>query len=541
MTWKPVCLVGRTTTGHATGERDRLGVRRPVRRRDEHLVARVEQGGERREHGVLAAVGHQHLAGGALDSPSRGGLGGDGLAQLGQAGGGRVLVVARVLAGRDGGARRCGAGVGKSGSPAPKPMTSSPAALQGLGLGVDGQRGRLGDARRDALAEIASSRAARLLAQCRPATVDPPDRTPDIRIPARPAAGRRPLRVRPVQGPTRSARRPAAESGRVPRHVSHRQAPVKYARRRGARRAERAVRPARRLGDRARQRRHHRLLGRRHVRPHRAAQPAPGVRRVLVEVRRGRRAPPRTSTIPWSSQRRRAPIRRSSADDGVDVYALTHNETSTGVMMALAGPAGADRRAARRRRRHLRRRRAARGTRPRSTSTTSPRRSASPPTAGLWVAALLAGRGRAHRAHRRVRPLDRRPRSTSASPSTTAGSTRPTTRRRWPRWCCSTHQLEWMLAGGGLDWWRRRCRTSADDPLRVGRVDRLRARRSSTDPAERSTWSARSTSTTPSTPTTVSAALRANGIVDTEPYRKLGRNQLRIGMFPAVDPTTWRR
>ena len=34
----------------------------------------------------------------------------------------------------------------------------------------------------------------------------------------------------------------------------------------------------------------------------------------------------------------------------------------------------------------------------------------------------------------------------------------------------------------------------------------------------------------------VSKALRANGIVDTEPYRKLGRNQLRIGMFPAVDP-----
>ena len=30
--------------------------------------------------------------------------------------------------------------------------------------------------------------------------------------------------------------------------------------------------------------------------------------------------------------------------------------------------------------------------------------------------------------------------------------------------------------------------------------------------------------------------LRANGIVDTEPYRKLGRNQLRIGMFPSVDP-----
>jgi len=35
----------------------------------------------------------------------------------------------------------------------------------------------------------------------------------------------------------------------------------------------------------------------------------------------------------------------------------------------------------------------------------------------------------------------------------------------------------------------------------------------------------------------VAAALRANGIVDTEPYRKLGKNQLRVGMFPAVDPS----
>ena len=34
----------------------------------------------------------------------------------------------------------------------------------------------------------------------------------------------------------------------------------------------------------------------------------------------------------------------------------------------------------------------------------------------------------------------------------------------------------------------------------------------------------------------VAKVLRANGIVDTEPYRKLGRNQLRIGMFPAVEP-----
>ena len=41
---------------------------------------------------------------------------------------------------------------------------------------------------------------------------------------------------------------------------------------------------------------------------------------------------------------------------------------------------------------------------------------------------------------------------------------------------------------------------------------------------------------TASTPTTVSAVLRANGIVDTDSYRRLGRNQLRIAMFPAIDP-----
>jgi phosphoserine aminotransferase len=35
---------------------------------------------------------------------------------------------------------------------------------------------------------------------------------------------------------------------------------------------------------------------------------------------------------------------------------------------------------------------------------------------------------------------------------------------------------------------------------------------------------------------TIAKVLRANGIVDTESYRKLGRNQLRIAMFPAVEP-----
>jgi phosphoserine aminotransferase len=34
----------------------------------------------------------------------------------------------------------------------------------------------------------------------------------------------------------------------------------------------------------------------------------------------------------------------------------------------------------------------------------------------------------------------------------------------------------------------------------------------------------------------ISAILRANGVVDTDSYRKLGRNQIRVGMFPAIDP-----
>ncbi len=70
------------------------------------------------------------------------------------------------------------------------------------------------------------------------------------------------------------------------------------------------------------------------------AQPAPRVRRVLLEVRRGlrRRAPPRRA-----DDRRRpipAPIRSPQAEDGIDLYALTHNETSTGVSMQLRRPAG---------------------------------------------------------------------------------------------------------------------------------------------------------------------------------------------------------
>jgi phosphoserine aminotransferase len=96
-------------------------------------------------------------------------------------------------------------------------------------------------------------------------------------------------------------------------------------------------------------------------------------------------------------------------------------------------------------------------------------------------------------------------------------------------------QIDWMNGNGGLDW----C---------VGRT---------TDSSRRLyDWAARTEYTTPFVAdaakrslvvgtvdfddavdaAAVAATLRANGIVDTEPYRKLGRNQLRVGMFPAIEP-----
>ena len=96
-------------------------------------------------------------------------------------------------------------------------------------------------------------------------------------------------------------------------------------------------------------------------------------------------------------------------------------------------------------------------------------------------------------------------------------------------------QIDWLLGNGGLDWAVKR---TADSSQRLY------------------TWAEASGYATPfvSAPAlrsqvvgtvdfsdavdaaAVAKVLRANGIVDTEPYRKLGRNQLRIGMFPAVEP-----
>jgi phosphoserine aminotransferase len=96
-------------------------------------------------------------------------------------------------------------------------------------------------------------------------------------------------------------------------------------------------------------------------------------------------------------------------------------------------------------------------------------------------------------------------------------------------------QLDWMLDHGGLEWAAGRCDRSAEilygwaesSPVATPYVAK---------PDERSHVVGTIDFDDGVDAAAIAAALRANGIVDTEPYRKLGRNQLRVAMFPAIEP-----
>jgi phosphoserine aminotransferase len=95
-------------------------------------------------------------------------------------------------------------------------------------------------------------------------------------------------------------------------------------------------------------------------------------------------------------------------------------------------------------------------------------------------------------------------------------------------------QVEWMLAGGGLEWCVQR--TSASSAHLYGWAEAADfATPFVTDPAKRSLVVGTIDFDDSVDAAAIAGALRANGIVDVEPYRKLGRNQLRVGMFPAVE------
>jgi phosphoserine aminotransferase len=97
-------------------------------------------------------------------------------------------------------------------------------------------------------------------------------------------------------------------------------------------------------------------------------------------------------------------------------------------------------------------------------------------------------------------------------------------------------QIGWLLGNGGLAWSTKRCEESAGIVYGWAEASPY-ARPFVADPARRSRTVATIDLDESIDATRVTAALRANGIVDTEPYRKLGRNQLRIGMFPAIEPS----
>ena len=99
----------------------------------------------------------------------------------------------------------------------------------------------------------------------------------------------------------------------------------------------------------------------------------------------------------------------------------------------------------------------------------------------------------------------------------------------------AAEQTEWMLAQGGLSWAAKRTAESA--AVLYGWAERCPvATPFVSDPALRSNVVATIDFAESVDASAISKVLRANGIVDTEPYRKLGRNQLRVGMFPAIDP-----
>jgi phosphoserine aminotransferase len=96
-------------------------------------------------------------------------------------------------------------------------------------------------------------------------------------------------------------------------------------------------------------------------------------------------------------------------------------------------------------------------------------------------------------------------------------------------------QTDWILANGGLEWAASRCETSSN--ILYGWADKSDyATPFVVNTADRSPVVATIDLDESIDAKAVTKTLRANGIVDTEPYRRLGRNQLRVAVYPSVDP-----
>ncbi|WP_159943532.1 MULTISPECIES: phosphoserine transaminase [unclassified Nocardiopsis] len=221
------------------------------------------------------------------------------------------------------------------------------------------------------------------------------------------------------------------------------------------------------------------------------------------------------------------------AEAGVDAYALTHNETSTGVAAPVRRVAGADEDAL-----VLVDATSGAGGLPVDIAETdvyyfAPQKSFAA-DGGLWIAVMSP------RALARVEEVAASGRYIPEffSLATAVDNSRKDQTYNTPAVATLlllAEQLEWMNGQGGLEWTVARTAESSSVLYEWAEKSPV-ATPFVADPAKRSQVVGTIDFSEEVDAAAVARVLRANGVVDTEPYRKLGRNQLRVAMFPAVEP-----
>ena len=218
------------------------------------------------------------------------------------------------------------------------------------------------------------------------------------------------------------------------------------------------------------------------------------------------------------------------AEDGVDLYALTHNETSTGVMVPLRRPADTGLVA-------VDATSGAGGLRfdPSEVDVYyfAPQKALAS-EGGLWLAACSPA------AIERIEQLAASDRWIPASLDLKVALDNSRKDQTYNTPALATvflaaHQVSWMNEHGGLEFAAGRCDRSADTVYGWAETSPV-ATPFVADPGMRSRTVATIDFDNSVDALAVAAVLRRNGILDTEPYRKLGRNQLRIALYPAIEP-----
>ncbi len=221
------------------------------------------------------------------------------------------------------------------------------------------------------------------------------------------------------------------------------------------------------------------------------------------------------------------------AEDGVDAYAWAHNETSTAVMAPVVRPAGTEGDAL-----VLIDATSGAGGLPVDVAESdvyyfAPQKSFAS-DGGLWIAlmspAALERAARIAASDRHVPAFFDLPTAIDNSAKNQTYNT-PSVATLF----LMAEQLDWMNAQGGLTGMVERT-TASSDTLYGWAEKTAWTTPYVADPAHRSLVIGTIDFDDSIDAAAVAATLRANGVVDTEPYRKLGRNQLRIAMYPAIDP-----